>query len=237
MGMKKNDMRIGILYAMENEAHSFLDRLGACQEETVSGCKVYRAGENLSVCVGGIGKVNSAMSAQMLIDRCGAERVINVGCAGALTDLPTGQLVLGLDCVQHDMDTSILGDPPGFVSTVNCVRFPCADVEQTRAYLSHCGYDAAVGTVATGDWFGRDFARARWVADTFDAALCEMEACAAAQVCLRNGVPFQAFKVVSDHLFSPSQDEEFNNNVGDVMVRLNDAVYAYVKQFVEIGVN
>ena len=36
-----------------------------------------------------------------------------------------------------------------------------------------------------------------------------MEAAAAAQVCLRNGVKFAALKSVSDHLFSDNQAEEY----------------------------
>ena len=65
------------------------------------------------------------------------------------------------------------------------------------------------GRVATGDWFAVKGQRASWIADTFHPLLVEMEACAAAQTCLRCGVRFAALKSVSDHLFSDRQAEEY----------------------------
>lgn len=38
-----------------------------------------------------------------------------------------------------------------------------------------------VGSVATGDWFATECDRARWIADTFQPLLIEMEGCAAAR--------------------------------------------------------
>ena len=56
-----------------------------------------------------------------------------------------------------------------------------------------------------------------------------MEACAAAQVCLRAGVPFQTLKVVSDHLFSDRQDAEYAGNFEDAMACLDGAVKTYLE--------
>ena len=221
-------MRIGILYAMRKEAKSLLLKYDAKEPEMVAGMLVYHISDQIIICVGGVGKVNIAMAAQMLIDRFHVEQIVNVGCAGALKDLPTGTLVLGTDCVQHDVDTTLAGDPPGLVSTVNCVRFPCSEQLETMTLMANMGYALIPGTIATGDWFGRDYARAAEIRDTYDAVICEMEACAAAQVCMRNGIPFIAFKVVSDHLFAEQQNAEYEENVRDVMIRLNDAVSVYL---------
>ena len=63
--------------------------------------------------------------------------------------------------------------------------------------------------MATGDWFATKTPRAEWIRDTFSPLLVEMEGCAIAQVCLRNGVKFVAVKSVSDHLFRDNQAEEY----------------------------
>ena len=221
-------MRMGLLYAMPKEAKSLLAARHAAEPEITAGISFYPLRGGSVVCVGGVGKVNTAMAAQLLIDRYEVDSIVNVGCAGALADLPTGTLVLGTDCVQHDVDTTLAGDPPGLVSTVNCVRFPCAEQLETVTLLANMGYVFTPGPIATGDWFGRDYDRARTIRETYGALVCEMEACAAAQVCMRNGIPFQAFKVVTDHLFAAHQEEEYQENFDGAMALLNEAVAVYL---------
>ncbi|MDO4316512.1 MAG: 5'-methylthioadenosine/S-adenosylhomocysteine nucleosidase, partial [Oscillospiraceae bacterium] len=68
--------------------------------------------------------------------------------------------------------------------------------------------------------------RAEWIRDTFSPLLVEMEGCAIAQVCLRNGVRFAALKSVSDHLFRENNAEEYFDfgqaleNLGSVLLPL-----------------
>ena len=57
-----------------------------------------------------------------------------------------------------------------------------------------------------------------------------MEAAAAAHVCLRNHVPFHCLKVVSDHLFHPSQYEEYQANLPAAVERLNEALAMLIKE-------
>lgn len=222
-------MRAGLLYAMEKEAAPYLRRYQVQKCVRAAGMAFYELSEKQIVCVGGVGKVNAAMAAQLLIDRFQIELLINAGCAGALTQLPAGTLVLGTDCVQHDVDTTLAGDPPGFVSTVERVCFPCAGQKEAQGFFARQEYPAAAGVIATGDWFGRDYERARAVRDRYGALVCEMEACAAAQVCLRNEIPFQAFKVVTDHLFAENQNEEYRQNFDGALERLSAALYDYLR--------
>ena len=93
-------MQIGILYAMKKEAEGLLRLRGATEAEWMAGMPCFRLSRSTVVCVGGVGKVNAAMAAQLLIDRFRVERIVNAGCAGALCDLPAGALVLGTECVQ-----------------------------------------------------------------------------------------------------------------------------------------
>ena len=119
-------MKIGMMYAMDGEIESLLKNENAHLIEKVSGASFYQIRENIVACAGGVGKVNAAMSTQLLISRYAPDVVLNVGVAGCFENVPIGTLVLATGFVQHDSDTSALGDPVGLVSTVNKVEFPTA---------------------------------------------------------------------------------------------------------------
>ena len=202
-------MKIALQFAMPSELHALPEARDLAPLETVSGVPVFEAVPGILACAGGVSKVNAAMAAELLCLKYGVDLILNAGVAGCLTDLPTGSLVVASEFVQHDVDTTAVGDPIGLVSTVNQVVFPTWKPERCVELLQSLGAAAVTGRVATGDWFAVRGARAEWVRDTFSPLLVEMEGGAIAQVCLRNGVRFTALKSVSDHLFSENQAEEY----------------------------
>ena len=143
-------MKIGMMYAMDGEIESLLKNENAHLIEKVSGASFYRIRENVVACAGGVGKVNAAMSTQLLLSRYAPDVVLNVGVAGCFENVPIGTLVLATGFVQHDSDTSALGDPVGLVSTVNKVEFPTAWPEKARAAMDKTGLPYRTGLVATG---------------------------------------------------------------------------------------
>ena len=217
-------MMTGLLYAMPGEIKSLLPE-GAEPERVEAGVPFYRIREDVVACCGGVGKVNAAMSTQLFIDLYHPARIVNVGVAGCFEDVPIGTLVLADRFMQHDVDTSAVGDPVGLVSTVNRMDFPAAEPERARAAMDRTGYPYRVGSVATGEWFAVRGQRAQWIADTFHPMVIEMESGAAAQVCYRCGVPFMALKSVSDCLTSK---HDYNFNFPTAMRDLNAAVMALV---------
>lgn len=152
--------------------------------------------------------------------------------AGCATDLPTGSVVVASEFVQHDVDTTAVGDPIGLVSTVNRVDFPTWEPERCAAALQSMGTPAVTGRVATGDWFAVKGDRAAWIRDTFSPLLVEMEGGAIAQVCLRNNVRFVAVKSVSDHLFSDNQAAEYFD-FGQALENLGAVVLPFAKRLQE----
>lgn len=214
----------GIVYAMHKEVAGPLRPSGDVQ--TIADMDFYTLAPDIVVCICGVGKVNAAMGTQALIDRFGVTEVWNAGVAGCFHDFPVGTLVVARHCVQHDMDTSAVGDPLGLVPALNLIELPCAQVEEHMDVLTQAGFAPRTGVVATGDWFGRDYTRAAMLRDHFSATVCDMEAGAVAQVCLRNQVPFYSLKIVSDHLFHPTQGEEYAQNVPQVADKLNQALGA-----------
>ena len=221
-------MKIGLAYAMTGEIESILSQTDAKLLETVCGVPFYEIEEGIIAYAGGVGKVNAAMSTQLFIDRYQPDWIINAGVAGSFLDVPIGTVVLAKDFVQHDVDTSPMGDPVGLVSTVNKVDFPTDGAEELTAILKELGVEHLTGRVATGEVFMTKGARCDWVADFFHPALCEMEGGAIAQVCLRNGVKFSALKSVSDRLCHENNADEFFN-FGEAMAKLNTIVLPVAK--------
>ena len=202
-------MKIALQFAMPSELHALPGARDLVPMETISGVPFFEVAPGIPACVGGVSKVNAAMAAEILCLRFGVDMILNAGVAGCATDLPTGSLVVASEFVQHDVDTTAVGDPIGLVSTVNQVAFPTWQPGRCVELLKALGTPAVTGRVATGDWFAVKGDRSRWIADTFHPTLVEMEGCAIAQVCLRNNVKFVALKSVSDHLFSDNQAEEY----------------------------
>jgi adenosylhomocysteine nucleosidase len=202
-------MKIGLQFAMESELHALPGAKELTPFETVSGVPFFEVAPDILACASGISKVNAAMGAEIFCLKYGVDLILNPGVAGCATDLPTGSLVVPSDFVQHDVDTTAIGDPIGLVSTVNQLSFPTWEPEHCLEILKSLGVTAVTGRVATGDWFANKTPRAEWVRDTFSPLLLEMEGCAIAQVCLRNNVKFVALKSVSDHLFRENNAEEY----------------------------
>lgn len=194
-------MKIGLLFAMPSELRALPGIKDLSPVETVSGVPFYEVAPGIVACAGGIGKVNAAMAAQTLCLKFGVDLILNAGVAGCTSPLPAGTVALVTDCVQYDMDTSAVGTPVGFVSPVDRVEFPTWEPDLCGELLDAAGFPAVMGRVATGDWFVTDTPRAVWLRDTFCPLLVDMEACAAAQVCLRSGVKFVSLKTVSDCVF------------------------------------
>ena len=223
-------MKIGLQFAMPAELHALPGAKDLEPFETVSGVPFYQVAPDIIACASGISKVNAAMGAEILCLKYGVDLILNAGVAGCATDLATGSLVVPTEFIQHDVDTTAIGDPVGMVSTVNRLDFPTWQPERCVEILKSLGVTASTGRVATGDWFATKCPRAEWIRDTFSPLLLEMEGCAIAQVCLRNNVKFAALKSVSDHLFSDNQAAEYFDfgqaleNLGKVVLPLAQAL-------------
>ena len=200
--MKYN--KVGIICAMPREADLILRALSQKAEEKVGDLSFYRGkiGEKeviLSVC--GIGKVFAAVCAQTMILLYAPDCLINSGVAGSLTDdLAILDVALAENLVQHDMDTSPLGDPVGMISGINLIHLPASDslrrcVQEEAASL---GIRTRCGTIASGDQFIANKEQKDRIKRHFAAIACEMEGAAIAQTAYLNRIPFACIRAISD---------------------------------------
>ena len=172
---------IGLIAAMDVEMESLRSHMENPVSETISGiCFVSGTleGRPVVTAVCGIGKVFAALCAQTMILRYSPEAIINTGVAGTLTDaLSIGAVAVSSAVVQHDMDTSALGDPVGMISGINKVELPADDrlCGQLSACAKVLGIRTQTGVIASGDQFIAEDARKEAIACTFHAIACEME--------------------------------------------------------------
>ena len=195
---------IGIIAAMDVEMKSLRSYMENTETEVISGIRFVRGtleGKDVVTAVCGIGKVFAALCAQTMILHYQPRCIINTGVAGTLTDaLTIGSIAVSSAVVQHDMDTSPLGDPVGLISGINKVELPADRLltGQLSACAKVMGLKTATGVIASGDQFVACAERKAFIVEHFKAIACEMEGAAVGQVCYVNKVPFCVLRAISD---------------------------------------
>ena len=197
-------MKLGIIAAMTIEADLIKAAMTDTTAEEISGITFVsgkRGKCDAVVAVCGIGKVFAALCTQTMILRYAPDCVINTGVGGTLTDkLGIGDLAVSTAVVQHDMDTSPLGDPVGLISGINVIEMPAdkAMAEKVCAICETKGIRHHCGVIASGDQFIASREKKDWIVSTFAGIACEMEGASVGQVCYVNKVPFVILRAISD---------------------------------------
>ncbi|MBR2719569.1 MAG: 5'-methylthioadenosine/adenosylhomocysteine nucleosidase [Clostridia bacterium] len=196
---------VGLIGAMAVEVENLMAQVEGKQETRI-GMDVFVSGRLfgqeavLAVC--GPGKVNAALCAQSMIQHFHPEWVLNLGVAGAGENgVSIGDMVIATAAVQHDCDTSPIGDPVGLVSKINLVELPC-DAALREKLVRATGVLENVnvheGIIATGDQFINKGEVRRRIHDQFGAKAVEMEGGAVAHACYMHGVPCGVLRSISD---------------------------------------
>ena len=200
---------IGIIGAMDEEVKALISELKDPTKETVGSIDFHIGileGKRVAIAKCGIGKVFAAMCAEAMIIKYSPSLIVNTGVGGGIKKgIKVTDVVVGERLVQHDMDTSPLGDPKGLISGINVIYFEA----DTRAADIVCeaaksiAVDCHRGTIASGDVFVASEKLKASIRDEFSAHVCEMEGAAIAQVAYVNKTPFCVIRAISD-----SADEE-----------------------------
>lgn len=196
---------IGIIGAMRIEVETIKSLMEIEEKRTISGVEYVSGklhGKEIVVAVCGIGKVAAAMCTQTMILTYSPECIINTGVGGSLSNkLNICDIAISESLVQHDMDTSPLGDPVGLISGINIINIPADEKVVSlleKAVESLGNIKAVKGIIASGDQFIASGEKKKFITENFGAIVCEMEGASIAQVCYTNGVPFGVVRAVSD---------------------------------------
>ncbi|MBQ8556328.1 MAG: 5'-methylthioadenosine/adenosylhomocysteine nucleosidase [Clostridia bacterium] len=196
---------VGLIGAMSVEVEALMDKLTERREtrigmDTFVSGKLFGRDAVLAVC--GPGKINAALCAQSMILHFHPEWVLNLGVAGAGEGgVSIGDMVIATAAVQHDVDTSPIGDPVGMVSKINLIEIPCDAALRARlvaAAKAVEGVRVHEGVIATGDQFIHSGDVRSRINSLFHAKAVEMEGGAVAQACYMHGVPCGVLRSISD---------------------------------------
>ena len=196
---------IGFIGAMDVEVNGLIAHLENKTLKKISGINFYSGllcNKEVVIAKCGVGKVNAAICAQTMILTYNPDIVINTGVAGSLSpEIGICDVAVAIDVVQHDMDTSPLGEPLGFIGGIDMVKIPCDIVAAQQLYncAVQLGCNSKLGTIASGDQFLNSDDVKKRIVDNFGAIAGEMEGASIGHVAYANGTPFAVLRVISDN--------------------------------------
>ena len=226
---------IGIIGAMSIEVDRFKAQMQDATYETISGTEFVSGtlwGHPVVVAVSGVGKVNAAICTEAMILRYSPKFIINSGVAGGLSaELSLCSAVIASFVIQHDMDTSPLGDPVGYISGLGLVEIP-TDEDLSKKLLAAAlenDIHAIKGKIVSGDQFINSSEKKDYLRDFFGGAACEMEAASIGHVCFKNSVPFAILRTISDNA-DDSSHISFNDFVDLAAVNMEEIMKTFLKR-------
>lgn len=203
-------MNIGILVAMDSEYELMLNQLGGKPDGTIGPHTVHLRRS-------GMGKVNAAVGATILLREEHPDCLISTGVAGALDpSLKAMDAVVSQEIVYHD---AWFGPGNAFGQIQG---FPARFRGDERLLSVAASIGARPGLFCSGDWFV-DTAEVhdRIVRDFPEALAVDMESGSLAQTCSILGVPFISLRLISDTASDHAGTwENFWQEVGPASFRL-----------------
>ena len=200
-------MQIGIIGAMREEIDPVISQLVDTQHLVISGLDFVsgRLGHHPVVAVcSGIGKINAAVSTQILLSQFAITHGVFTGVAGGIAPgLDIGDIVLGEDLIQYDMDVTALGYELGFIPRMGIRAFPGDPYLLDRAFsvaessLQRFG-KVVRGRILTGDSFIASHHRGYELHEQLGGLCVDMEGAAIAQACYLAQIPSLIIRALSD---------------------------------------
>ena len=230
--------RYGIITAMKEEMVEIENKMDTVEEIQIYDLEFLKgtiSNSEIILVESGVGKVNSARTTQILIDKFDVDLIINVGSAATASDkLDIGDIVIGKKLVQHDFDITAFGHPKGFISNVG--QYLESDtnlIEKMETIIKEVEnkeFKIVIGTIASGDIFCTEIGMKNKIKTKFDADAIEMEGASIAQVCKLDNVPFVVIRGISD---KPNGNNEitFEQYLEKASKRSANIVEEFIKKY------
>ena len=214
---------VAILGAFDEEVAILEEQLINPKAHTIEGIQLFTGTLNeqkVVIAKTGVGKVNAAMTATLVIEHFRPNRVIFTGVAGGLNPvLQIGDIVIAEKTAQHDLgrlesaEIENMGAKNPINGKRNPVFFPAdpgllqiaetvlEGIELTPFQTSQGERLPKIikGTVVTGDVFVASDAKKIALHDRLGADAVEMEGAAVAQICWQHDVPCLVIRSLSDN--------------------------------------
>lgn len=198
-------VRVGIIGAMDVEVERICQNVSGPILHQVCGLDFlegFLAETPVVVVRSGVGKVNAALCAQLLITKFKITHLINTGVAGALASgLNVLDLVISTEVMYHDVDATnwgyenctVPGMPRTFEANQELVKIAAAACEKLFPNKT-----IIQGIIASGDQFIGSNEMKNKIKELCNPACVEMEGAAIGHVASVNRIPFVVIRCMSD---------------------------------------
>ncbi|WP_206165454.1 5'-methylthioadenosine/adenosylhomocysteine nucleosidase [Mammaliicoccus sciuri] len=195
---------IGIIGAMEEEVEILKSSIENRETIQIAHVIFYKGNiedKQVVLAQSGIGKVNAAITATLLINEFKPDLIINTGSAGSVdSELNIGDIIISNKVYYHDVNATAFGYKLGQVPSMP--EFYETDkelIDLAKSSIEQLDLNGIVGEVATGDSFIGSIDQRKVIKSNFPtASVVEMEAGAIAQTCYQYNVPIIVTRAVSD---------------------------------------
>ena len=199
---------VGIITALDDTFEQIKKKIKITEHSVMSGRTFYQGklnGRSITLVRSPMGKVNNAITAQLLISSFEVKGILSLSPAGALVDsVQIGDILVATKVFQHDFGT---WKPYGFIwgqvpvenkdITFEYSTFPVHDftniVAQTTGKNRITG-----GAIVSGDQFIAATDKRNWLNTKFKADAVDMGAAAIVQVCYSSNTPVIIIRVITD---------------------------------------
>lgn len=210
---------IGAVIAMQSEAEILLCGMKNTEEVSINGKTVYVGeayGKQIALCICGVGKVNAALGAQLLIDKFNVEKLLNFGVAGGLNVGTELCKVYQIErAVQFDFDlVQLNGTKIGTLDEYSENYLPLSSLEG----------DFPKKRLGTADRFNDSHDDFLLLTQELGADVRDMEGCAIVQAALCAKLPVYSVKAISDVAGSGSTTQQYLTNRGKALDNLKAAL-------------
>ncbi|MBF9296617.1 5'-methylthioadenosine/adenosylhomocysteine nucleosidase [Mammaliicoccus sciuri] len=195
---------IGIIGAMEEEVEILKSSIENRETIQIAHVIFYKGNiedKQVVLAQSGIGKVNAAITATLLINEFKPDLIINTGSAGSVdSELNIGDIIISNKVYYHDVNATAFGYKLGQVPSMPEVYETDKElIDLAKSSIEQLDLNGIVGEVATGDSFIGSIDQRKVIKSNFPtASVVEMEAGAIAQTCYQYNVPIIVTRAVSD---------------------------------------
>ncbi len=212
---------IGVVVAMQSEADILLNNMDIMRSLTVSGKQIFVGkayGKEVAVCLCGVGKVNAALGAQLLVSKFDADKLLNFGVAGSLNqDTKLCQVYQIEAATQFDFDLVQLNGTK--IGTLN-------EYQENYLRLNLLPLSFEKRKLATADRFNDSIDDYKLLTEELEADIRDMEGGAIVQAAFATQLPIYSVKAISDVAGSGSTTEQFLINKDKALKNLEAALPA-----------
>lgn len=203
---------IGIIAAMEDEMALLKEKMNTDSATIICGIRFYEGiigAKDVVLCSSGVGKVNSAMAATLLIEAFNCDLIINTGIAGGVNGVNTKDIIIARELCYSDVDATAFGYKFGQVPGMPHKYIPNPEVIlHLKSIFNKLNINYKEATIYSADSFVSKLNQLSSV-DTNICCIAEMEGASIAQVCVRAGVDFIVLRYVSDIVGKDNQIEDY----------------------------